>query len=97
MPTASQDQAGRARVTTLEADAKSRCFVVADGEVGAATVQAALLEQFQAEADLMEVLGEAEGTNGQRLMVRVADKRGQRAAQRLTAAGRLRLPAGYAK
>eukprot|EP00969_Alexandrium_andersonii_P185645 8203742-Alexandrium_andersonii.AAC.1 len=30
-------------------------------------------------------------------MVRVADKRGQRTVQRLTAAGRLRLPAGYAK
>eukprot|EP00969_Alexandrium_andersonii_P153629 6793477-Alexandrium_andersonii.AAC.1 len=45
----------------------------------------------------MEVLEEAEGANGQRLMVRIADKRGQRTVQRLAAAGRLRLPAGYAK
>eukprot|EP00969_Alexandrium_andersonii_P287914 12728578-Alexandrium_andersonii.AAC.1 len=44
----------------------------------------------------MEVLGEAEDTNGQRLMVRVADRRGQRTVQRLTAAGRLKLPSGYA-
>eukprot|EP00969_Alexandrium_andersonii_P120066 5308068-Alexandrium_andersonii.AAC.1 len=29
-------------------------------------------------------------------MDRVADRRGQRAAQKLTAAGRLRLPSGYA-
>eukprot|EP00969_Alexandrium_andersonii_P348743 15420084-Alexandrium_andersonii.AAC.1 len=66
---ASQDQAGRARVTALEADAQSRCFVITDGEAGVGTVQAALLEQFQAEADVMEVVGEAEGTNGQQLMV----------------------------
>eukprot|EP00969_Alexandrium_andersonii_P173028 7648088-Alexandrium_andersonii.AAC.1 len=45
----------------------------------------------------MEVLGEADGTTGQRLMVRIADKRGQRTVQRLIAAGRLRLLAGYAK
>eukprot|EP00969_Alexandrium_andersonii_P274294 12123234-Alexandrium_andersonii.AAC.1 len=45
----------------------------------------------------MEVVGEAEGTNGQRLTVRIADKRGQRTVQRLIAAGRLRLPTGYAK
>eukprot|EP00969_Alexandrium_andersonii_P287944 12729973-Alexandrium_andersonii.AAC.1 len=43
----------------------------------------------------MEVVGEAEGTNGQRLMVRIADKRGQRAVRRLVTAGRLRLQAGY--
>eukprot|EP00969_Alexandrium_andersonii_P170406 7534672-Alexandrium_andersonii.AAC.1 len=45
----------------------------------------------------MEVAGEAEGTNGQRLMARIADKRGQRTVQRLATAGRLRLPAGYAQ
>eukprot|EP00969_Alexandrium_andersonii_P326030 14405380-Alexandrium_andersonii.AAC.1 len=45
----------------------------------------------------MEVVDEAEGTDGQRLMVRIADRRGQRTAQRLIVAGRLRLPAGYAK
>eukprot|EP00969_Alexandrium_andersonii_P091342 4032189-Alexandrium_andersonii.AAC.1 len=65
---ASQDQAGRARVTALEADAQSRCFVITDGEAGVDAVQAALLEQFQAEADIVEVVGEAEGTNGQRLI-----------------------------
>eukprot|EP00969_Alexandrium_andersonii_P335379 14822544-Alexandrium_andersonii.AAC.1 len=75
---ASQDQAGRARITALEADAQSRCFVITDGEAGVGAIQAALLEQFQAEADVVEVLGEAEGTNGQRLAVRIADKRGQR-------------------
>eukprot|EP00969_Alexandrium_andersonii_P173563 7672928-Alexandrium_andersonii.AAC.1 len=64
----SQDKAGRAKVTALEADAKSRCFVVTDGERGVAAVQAAIQEQFQAEAELLEVLGEAEGTDGQRLM-----------------------------
>eukprot|EP00969_Alexandrium_andersonii_P264006 11669129-Alexandrium_andersonii.AAC.1 len=51
VPKASQDQAGRARVTALETDAQSRCFVIADGEAGVGTVQAALREQFQAEAD----------------------------------------------
>eukprot|EP00969_Alexandrium_andersonii_P349666 15431571-Alexandrium_andersonii.AAC.1 len=45
----------------------------------------------------MEGVAEAEGTNGQRLMVRIAEKRGQRTVQRLIAAGRLRMPAGYAK
>eukprot|EP00969_Alexandrium_andersonii_P163210 7215630-Alexandrium_andersonii.AAC.1 len=94
---ASRDQAGRTRITALETDAQSRCFVVTDGEAGAVNVQTALREQFQAEADVMEVAGEAEGTNGQRLMVRIADKRGQRTVQKLIAAGRLRLPAGYAK
>eukprot|EP00969_Alexandrium_andersonii_P266358 11772345-Alexandrium_andersonii.AAC.1 len=44
----------------------------------------------------MEVVGEAEDTNGQRVMVRIADRPGQRLAQRLVAAGRLRLPSGYA-
>eukprot|EP00969_Alexandrium_andersonii_P111358 4917145-Alexandrium_andersonii.AAC.1 len=44
----------------------------------------------------MDICGEAEGTNGQRLMVRVADKRGQRILPRLTAAGWLKLPSGYA-
>eukprot|EP00969_Alexandrium_andersonii_P162498 7182867-Alexandrium_andersonii.AAC.1 len=54
VPMASQDQAGRARVTALEADAQSRCFVIADGEASVGAAQAALLEQFQAEADLAE-------------------------------------------
>eukprot|EP00969_Alexandrium_andersonii_P001637 71791-Alexandrium_andersonii.AAC.1 len=45
----------------------------------------------------MEVVGEAEDTNGQRIMVRIADKPGQRLVQRLVAAGRLRLPNGYTK
>eukprot|EP00969_Alexandrium_andersonii_P354994 15443426-Alexandrium_andersonii.AAC.1 len=33
MPMAPQDQASRACVAALEADAKSRCFVVTDGGV----------------------------------------------------------------
>eukprot|EP00969_Alexandrium_andersonii_P311931 13783390-Alexandrium_andersonii.AAC.1 len=65
-----QDQAGRARVAALEAEAKSRCFAPTDGEFGVAAAQAAIQEQFRAEAELMEVCGEAEGANGQRLMVR---------------------------
>eukprot|EP00969_Alexandrium_andersonii_P164954 7292012-Alexandrium_andersonii.AAC.1 len=44
VPMASQDQAGRARITTLEADAQSRCFVITDGEAGVDRAQAALLE-----------------------------------------------------
>eukprot|EP00969_Alexandrium_andersonii_P331341 14644837-Alexandrium_andersonii.AAC.1 len=65
---ATQDQAGRVRVTTLEADAQSRCFVITDGEASAGIVQAAVQEQFQEAVDCMEVAGEAEDTNGQRLM-----------------------------
>eukprot|EP00969_Alexandrium_andersonii_P191896 8475500-Alexandrium_andersonii.AAC.1 len=74
----SRGQAGRARITALETDAQSRCLVITDGEAGVDKMQAALREQFQAEADIMEVVGEAEGTDGQRLMARIPDKRGQR-------------------
>eukprot|EP00969_Alexandrium_andersonii_P119754 5295064-Alexandrium_andersonii.AAC.1 len=55
------------------------------------------MQQHQSEADLLEVLGHAEGTDRQRIMVGPAGRGRQRVAPKLIAAGELKLQTGYAQ